>query len=130
MVLGTCVIPGTTAVCSKNAQRRTTQHRKTKGKSRQRTMPRCTAELYMAGLTWAGAASFVIQQRNMYKLINCTGAWYCTSNVTGVCELVKVPQIAAPHGAALCGASAAVRFWTELQGVAGHGTARRCAAEL
>ena len=35
----------------KNAQRRTTQHRKTKGKARHRTALRCAAELYIAGLT-------------------------------------------------------------------------------
>ena len=35
----------------KNAQRQTTQHRKTKGKARHRTALRCAAELYMAGLT-------------------------------------------------------------------------------
>ena len=35
----------------KNAQRRTTQHRKTKGRARHRTALRCTAELYIAGLT-------------------------------------------------------------------------------
>ena len=51
MVPGTCIIPGTTAVCSKNVQRRTTQDRKTKGKARHRTMQRCAAELFIAGLT-------------------------------------------------------------------------------
>ena len=35
----------------KNAQRRTTQHRKTKGRARHRTALRCAAELYIAGLT-------------------------------------------------------------------------------
>ena len=47
----------------------------------------------------------------MYKLIHSTGTWYDTANVTGMYELVKVPQStqdeearksAAPHGAALC----------------------------
>ena len=34
-----------------NAQRRTTQHRKTKGKARHRTALCCAAELYIAELT-------------------------------------------------------------------------------
>ena len=35
----------------KNAQRRTTQHRKTKGRARHRTALRCAADLYITGLT-------------------------------------------------------------------------------
>ena len=81
-------------------------------------MPRFTAELYIAGLTYAGGALFVIQQRSMYKLINSTGTRYDTANVTGMYKLVKVPQSTQhgqarqsgePHGAALCRAIAAVR---------------------
>ena len=74
-----------------------TQHRKTKGRARHRTALRRAAELYIAGLmTSAGSALFVIQQqRNMYKpgvvlIVPVRG--YDTSNVTGMCELVKVQQ--------------------------------------
>ena len=48
----------------------------------------------------------------MYKLINSTGTWYDTANVTGMYELMKVPQSTALRSAEL-----------ELQG-----TARRCVA--
>ena len=82
---------------------------------------------------------FVIQQRNMYELINLTGTWYDTSNVPGMYELVKDQQRTqhgeAQHRTALRSAELALRCAAELscrarQGIAGHGTARRLAPEL
>ena len=63
-------MPGTTILlyAQKNAQRRTTQHPKTKGKAQHCTAMRWAAELYIAGLTCAWGALSVIQQRNIYKL--------------------------------------------------------------
>ena len=57
----------------------------------------------------------------MYKLINSTGTWYDTANVIGMYEQVKGPHNT-QHGEA--------RQSAARQGIAGHGTARRCTAEL
>ena len=92
----------------KNEQRRTTQHRKTKGNTRHRTMLRCTAELYIAGLTgtWDDTAN------------ECY--WHArTTNKSAVKHAArqssKARQSTALRSAKL-----------ELQGITGHCTALRC----
>ena len=41
----------------------------------------------------------MIQQRSMYKVIESTGTWDDTANVTGTYKLIKVPQ-STQHGKA------------------------------
>ena len=78
----------------------------------------------------------------MYKLVNCTSTLCGASNVTGMYELVKYRKARsmAKHGktrhrTAMRSAELALRCVAELscrarQGIGGHGTARRYAAEL
>ena len=111
----------------KNAQRRTTQHRKTKGKTRHRTMLRCTAELYIAGLTGAGCALWSHNVLCTNLLIVPVRGMILRMNVTGVYELIKVPQ-STQHGKAAKHVEAQRCAPLSWSCRASQGTARRCVA--
>ena len=123
----------------KNAQRRTTQHRKTKGKTRHRTIPRCT-ELGVQQLSMYKLTNFLIliliflilrrmgKNNALAQYLNSTGTWDDTANE---CYWhVRTDKSTAKHAAwqsSKARQSTALRSAKlELQGIAGHCTALRC----
>ena len=117
------------AACSKE---RTAPHDTTPQNQGQGTAPHyaalhCWAIYNRADLSWG---CVVIQQRSRYKLIGLlvpVRGMILRMNVTGMYELIKVPQSTQHGQSSKARQSTALRSAKlELQGIAGHCTALRC----